>query len=128
MVPKAELPHGVARVLAIRPSTPQSGGRLQAGAPRVGLSNERAALELGRAPARRHLVVRASGFLPCLRGRIFHTTVIALDSDFIRAPMVSMTTLALVSIAFCVVATVLVRVRRATARVDLTSITVSLSG
>ena len=47
------------------------------------------------------------------------------DSDSNCAPMISMTTLALVSIAFCIVTTVLVMVRRATCRVDSSRITVS---
>jgi hypothetical protein len=50
--------------------------------------------------------------------------VSAPDSNLNGAPMVSLTTLALVSIAFCVIATVLVMARRA-ARVDLSGITVS---
>jgi len=47
------------------------------------------------------------------------------NPDFNFVPMFSMTTLALVSIAFCVVATVFVIVRRATTRIDLNGITVS---
>jgi len=39
--------------------------------------------------------------------------------------MISMTTVALVSIAFCIVTTVLVMVRRATCRVDSSGMTVS---
>jgi hypothetical protein len=63
--------------------------------------------------------------MSCLPGRISQITMAAPNSDFQPCSDGLVTTVALVSIAFCFVATELVMVRRATPTVDLNALTVN---